>query len=93
MLAANGSTYNLGFPGMVKELNCTEFQATIGLSMYTLGFAITPLITASFSEEFGRQPLYIVSAAGFALTHLTIALYASLSVPLLRTTDIIPQLL
>ena len=59
---------------MTKDLNCTEFQATIGLSMYTLGFAVTPLVTASFSEEFGRQPLYVVSAAGFALSHLTIAL-------------------
>ncbi len=41
--------------------------------MYTLGFALVPLVTASFSEEFGRQPLYIVSALGFALMHLMIA--------------------
>ena len=64
----------MGFPGMEKDLNCTQFEATIGLSMYTLGFAITPLVTASFSEEFGRQPLYIVSAVGFALMHLMVAL-------------------
>lgn len=74
LAAANASTYNMGFPGMVKDLNCTQFQATIGLSMYTLGFAITPLVTASFSEEFGRQPLYIVSAVGFGLMHLMVAL-------------------
>ncbi|KIP03425.1 hypothetical protein PHLGIDRAFT_110854 [Phlebiopsis gigantea 11061_1 CR5-6] len=74
LAAANTSTYNLGFPGMIQDLNCTEFQATIGLSMFTLGFGITPLVTASFSEEFGRQPLYIISAAGFALTHLMVAL-------------------
>ena len=73
-IAANTSTYNLGFPGMIKDLNCTEFQATVGLSLFTLGFGITPLVTASFSEEFGRHPLYIISAAGFALTHLMIAL-------------------
>ncbi|GJE93234.1 MFS general substrate transporter [Phanerochaete sordida] len=72
--AANASTYNMGFPGMIKDLNCTQFQATIGLSMYTLGFAITPLVTASFSEEFGRQPLYVVSAIGFGLMHLMVAL-------------------
>ena len=75
-IAANTSTYNLGFPGMIQDLGCTEFQATIGLSMFTLGFGITPLVTASFSEEFGRQPMYIISAAGFALTHLMVALYA-----------------
>ncbi|THG98765.1 hypothetical protein EW026_g3482 [Hermanssonia centrifuga] len=71
--AASASSYNMGFPGMTKDLNCTQFQATIGLSMYTLGFALVPLVTASFSEEFGRQPLYIVSALGFALMHLMIA--------------------
>lgn len=72
--AANASTYNLGFPSMLKDLNCTQFQATIGLSTYTLGFAITPLVTASFSEEFGRQPLYIVSIIIFGLMHLMVAL-------------------
>ncbi|EKM52164.1 uncharacterized protein PHACADRAFT_151169 [Phanerochaete carnosa HHB-10118-sp] len=74
LASANGSTYNLGFPGMVADLNCTPFQATIGLSMYTLGFAVTPLVTASFSEEFGRKPLYVVSAVGFALMHIMAAL-------------------
>lgn len=59
---------------MVPDLNCSQFEATVGLSMYTLGFAVTPLVTASFSEEFGRHPLYIVSALGFALMHLMVAL-------------------
>ena len=73
-LAANMSTYNMGFPGMIKDLNCTQFQATIGLALTCLGFGAAPLVTASFSEEFGRQPLYIVSAIGFALMHLMAAL-------------------
>lgn len=59
---------------MINDLNCTEYQATIGLSVYTLGFAIVPLLTASFSEEFGRQPLYAVSVTGFTLMHMMIAL-------------------
>ena len=59
---------------MTRDLHCTTYQATIGLSMYCLGFGIVPLVTASLSEEFGRMPLYIVSAAGFALTHMMIAL-------------------
>ncbi|TFK52049.1 MFS general substrate transporter [Heliocybe sulcata] len=72
--AAAASTYNSGFPSMMRDLNCTNFQATIGLAVYALGFSLVPLVTASFSEEFGRQPLYIVSALGFALMHLMIAL-------------------
>ncbi|TCD62574.1 hypothetical protein EIP91_006724 [Steccherinum ochraceum] len=72
--AANGSTYALGFDSMTRDLNCTRFQAIIGLSMFTLGFGVVPLVTASFSEEFGRQPLYICSVIGFALMHLMAAL-------------------
>ncbi|KAJ3551754.1 hypothetical protein NM688_g4528 [Phlebia brevispora] len=71
--AANASSYNIGYPDMTRELNCTNFEATIGLSTYTLGFAITPLVTASFSEEFGRQPLYLFSGIGFAMMHLVVA--------------------
>jgi len=63
---------------MIRDLHCTEFQATIGLSVYPLGFGLIPLVTASFSEEFGRQPLYIGSGLGFLLMTLMIALYVEL---------------
>ncbi|KAF4570112.1 hypothetical protein EYR36_009918 [Pleurotus pulmonarius] len=66
--------YNMGFPSMIRDLNCTEFQATVGLSVYPLGFGIVPLVTASWSEEFGRIPLYMGSAVGFSSMLLAIAL-------------------
>ncbi|KAF8803716.1 MFS polyamine transporter [Phlegmacium glaucopus] len=66
--------YNLGFPSMIRDLRCTEFQATIGLSVYALGFGLTPLVTASLSEEFGRLPLYIGSGLGFLVMFPVIAL-------------------
>lgn len=59
---------------MTHDLNCSTFQATIGLSLYALGFGLVPLVSASFSEEFGRQPMYIGSAIGFILMYLMIAL-------------------
>lgn len=59
---------------MTRDLNCTTFQATIGLSVYALGFGIVPLFTASLSEEFGRQPLYLISTSIFFLMHLAVAL-------------------
>lgn len=65
----------MGTESMCRDLNCTYFQSTIGISTFTLGFGIVPLFTASFSEEFGRQPLYVVSAGGFFLTYILIALY------------------
>ena len=64
---------------MMRDLHCTEFQATIGLSVYPLGFGLIPLVTASFSEEFGRLPLYIGSGLGFLLMYLMVALYGRIA--------------
>lgn len=64
----------MGSPSMIQDLNCSDFQATLGLSMYALGFGVLPLVTSSLSEELGRQPLYLVSIVGFLLMHLMIAL-------------------
>ncbi|KAJ8474106.1 hypothetical protein ONZ45_g16069 [Pleurotus djamor] len=61
----SAGSYNMGFPSMTRDLNCTDFQATIGLAVYPLGFGLIPLVTASFSEEFGRMPLYLASMIGF----------------------------
>jgi hypothetical protein len=72
--ASAGSTYNQGFATMVPELHTTTYLAGVGLSTWCFGFGITPLITASLSEEFGRMPLYILSAAGFAVSHMMVAL-------------------
>ncbi|KAI0039492.1 MFS general substrate transporter, partial [Auriscalpium vulgare] len=71
--AAAASSYNLGFDSIIPALNCTQFQATVGLAVYPLGFGIVPIFTAPFSEELGRRPLYIVSALGFMLMHLMVA--------------------
>ncbi|KAE9388526.1 MFS polyamine transporter [Gymnopus androsaceus JB14] len=73
LASCTASTYNMGFDSMIADLNCTEFQATIGLSLYALGFGIVPLVTASFSEEIGRQPLYYMSATGVLFMYLVIA--------------------
>ena len=62
---------------MTRDLNATQFEATVGLATYTLGFALLPLVTTSFSEEFGRQPIYLVTGAGCLLMHMMTALYVS----------------
>lgn len=59
---------------MTRDLSCTNFQATLGLSLYALGFAIVPLFSAPLSEEFGRQPLYLLTTFIMAAMHLGIAL-------------------
>lgn len=59
---------------MIRDLNCNQLQATLGLSLYPLGFGVVPLVTAALSEEFGRNPLYIVSTFIFWMMHLGVAL-------------------
>ena len=72
--ASAASTYAMGYGSMIRDLNCTQFQATLGLSVFALGFGIIPLVTAPLSEEFGRQPLYLASTFVFMMTHIGIAL-------------------
>lgn len=88
VIAAVVAVYNLGFTSMIRDLHCTEFQATIGLSVFTLGFGVVPLVTSSFSEEFGRLPLYIVSGIGFFLMFPMIALYVRLHYSMVIATHL-----
>lgn len=64
----------MGYTSMIRDLGCTRFQATVGLSVYPLGFGVVPLVSASLSEEFGRMPLYVVSSIGFFLMYMMVAL-------------------
>ncbi|KAJ8593513.1 MFS general substrate transporter, partial [Rhizopogon salebrosus TDB-379] len=72
--AIASSSYPISYESMIKDLNCTELQATLGLSLYALGFGIVPLISSSFSEECGRRPVYITSSILFMLAEVMNAL-------------------
>ncbi|KAF8074571.1 MFS polyamine transporter [Lyophyllum atratum] len=72
--STTASSYNMGISSMVQDLDCSRLQALVALGVYTLGFGLVPLVTASFSEDFGRQPLYIGSGFGFLLMFILMAL-------------------
>ncbi|KAF4610850.1 hypothetical protein D9613_006630 [Agrocybe pediades] len=74
LASSTSSTYNMGFGSMIRDLHCTDLEATTGLSVYALGFGLVPLVSASFSEEFGRLPLYYGSGVIFLLMYMMIAL-------------------
>ncbi|KAG2144597.1 major facilitator superfamily domain-containing protein [Suillus clintonianus] len=80
IVAGAASSYTMGYSSMTRDLNCTLFQASVGLSVYPLGFALAPLVTSSFSEEFGRFPFYIVSSFLFLLTEVMIALAPNIQI-------------
>ncbi|EJU03572.1 MFS general substrate transporter [Dacryopinax primogenitus] len=73
LTAATGSAYAMGYNTMERDLGCSQELAALGLSMYALGFGLAPLVLASFSEEFGRLPMYLVSTAIFALFFIPMA--------------------
>jgi hypothetical protein len=64
----------MGYQSMMRDLDCTQFQATVALIMMPVSFGLVPLITSSFTEEFGRLYIYIVSSFGFMITGIMIAL-------------------
>lgn len=78
--AASASSYSISYESMMHDLNCTQLQATIGLSMYVLGFGFVPLFSSSFSEECGRRPIYIVSSVLFMLAEVMNALAPNIQV-------------
>ncbi|KAG6901284.1 hypothetical protein C0995_014252 [Termitomyces sp. Mi166 len=73
-LATAVATFSPGIPSMIGDLKCSQFQALIALGVFPLGFGVIPLITAPFSEDFGRQPIYFFSSIGFALMVVMAAL-------------------
>ncbi|KAJ8591034.1 MFS general substrate transporter [Rhizopogon salebrosus TDB-379] len=83
IVGAASTSFSMGYQSMMRDLNCTQFQATVGLSMWSLGFGVVPLITSSFTEEFGRLNIYIVSSFGFMLTEIMIALSPNIQTVLL----------
>ncbi|KAJ7505983.1 MFS general substrate transporter [Mycena galericulata] len=70
LAGTTASAYSMGFPSMMRELRCTEEQADLGISMFCLGFALVPLLTSAFSEEFGRRPLFIVCTIVFTAMYV-----------------------
>lgn len=55
---------------MMRDLGCSQEQAALGISMFCLGFALVPLLTSAFSEEFGRRPLYVVCTIVFTAMYV-----------------------
>lgn len=52
------SAYSGGIGEILTEFNIGEEVATLGISLFVLGFAIGPLLWAPMSELYGRQVLF-----------------------------------
>lgn len=52
------SAYTGGIRELLIQFRCSQEVATLGVSLFVLGFAIGPLFWAPLSEMYGRQILY-----------------------------------
>lgn len=58
-VALVSSAYTGGIQEIIMEFGISKEVATLGVSLFVLGFAIGPLLWAPLSEVFGRQYLFI----------------------------------
>jgi multidrug resistance protein len=58
-VALVSSAYSGGIVQIIEQFDISQEVATLGISLFVLGFAIGPLLWAPLSELFGRQVLFI----------------------------------
>jgi multidrug resistance protein len=58
------SAYSAAIPQVIAEFHCSTEVATLGTSVFVLGYATGPLLWAPMSELYGRQALFLGTYAG-----------------------------
>ncbi|CZR35863.1 putative mfs-multidrug-resistance transporter [Fusarium proliferatum ET1] len=61
------SAYTGGIKQIIRDFHLSQEVATLGVSLFVLGFALGPLLWAPLSEIFGRQLLFIGTYAGLTI--------------------------
>ncbi|KAH8425232.1 MFS transporter [Aspergillus melleus] len=66
-VALVSSAYSGGVAEIMADFHIGTEVATLGISLFVLGFAIGPLLWAPLSELFGRQYLFTISYCGLTI--------------------------
>ncbi|KAI0851712.1 benomyl/methotrexate resistance protein [Daldinia vernicosa] len=66
------SIYVPGIPSIMEDFGVSEIVATLGLSLFTLGYGLGPMLWSPMSEipQLGRSPLYFWTFLAFILLQL-----------------------
>jgi len=67
-------SYSSGFQQMAAEWRVSDTALSVGLTVFTFGVGIAPMVLAPFSEINGRKPVFLVAGTLFVLFHLCCAL-------------------
>ncbi|KAI2792972.1 Caffeine resistance protein 5 [Penicillium oxalicum] len=68
--------YTASVPGVMEDFGVSNLLATLGLSLYVLGYGMGPLVFSPLSEIplIGRNPVYIVTMFLFVILSIPTAL-------------------
>jgi multidrug resistance protein len=62
-----GGSYTSGVNAMAREWDVSSTAVLVGVTIYTVGFAIAPMILAPLSELRGRRPVFIITGVLFVV--------------------------
>jgi DHA1 family multidrug resistance protein-like MFS transporter len=82
-IAWGSSIFSTAILEVAEEFHVGRVVATLGVSLYVLGFATGPVIWAPLSELFGRRVILILSVFGFTLFQFACATAKDLQTVLL----------
>ncbi|KAJ5815351.1 hypothetical protein N7474_007128 [Penicillium riverlandense] len=66
-VTCTSSMYTTTYNQLMKEFNCSQEVATLGLSFFIWGLGIGPLFLSPLSEFYGRRNIYLVSFSLFLI--------------------------
>ncbi|KAF2177032.1 MFS general substrate transporter [Zopfia rhizophila CBS 207.26] len=77
LTAFTAGSYSPGVGQMTGEWHVSSVAVLVGITMFTTGFAIAPMVLAPFSEIQGRRPVFIASGILFVICQLCTGLTRS----------------
>ena len=75
--AYTAGSYSAGTEQMMREWGVSEVAIYVGITTFTTGFAIAPMVLAPFSEINGRKPVFITTGILFVVGQLCCAVTRS----------------
>lgn len=65
--AYSAGSYAPAIPQIMVEFTISRVGAEVGITIFTIGFAVAPMILAPFSEINGRRPIFLITGALFVV--------------------------
>ncbi|KAG7701823.1 hypothetical protein KL931_000280 [Ogataea haglerorum] len=72
-IAFGSAVFSEAVPQIAEKYHVANVVATLGITLYVLGFATGPVIWAPLSELYGRRPVMLLSSIAFASFNFAVA--------------------